>query len=440
MIPDRRPPALAGQGGVHRGGRRDLRRGQQRDRDLRRRRRGLHRVGRDRRPAPGRGRRHRGARPARRGPANLDEFLDRLQAQVEAGEKIALANERGSDTAQFETELDNAQAETLTAAEAYGFTECGQEPSASGTSTTGTGVASPDTSVTPAPVEPDTTGGGVGDTGGDTGGGTGGGGVGPGGGVSPARRPRRRRLAKRPPGPPRCRTARRSGRRPRSARRGCRSRRCAPFSSTAIRSAPRIVESRCAITIAVRPASSRSSPVSIARSVRTSTFEVASSRIRIRGSASSARANAISCRWPAESETPRSPTSVSKPSGSRLMNSPAPIASAAASISSSRGVRAARRRCSRGRCPRTGSPPGARSRAGCAGTAPSGRAGRARRPAPGRAAGRRSARPASRRCSCRRRSRRPAPASRPAGTWIETSRSAQSPPSSSIATARPRRP
>jgi hypothetical protein len=119
--------------------------------------------------------------------ANLDGFLAGMEAQVAAGEKIALANERGSDTAQFETELDAAQGETLTAAEAYGFTECGQEPSSSGTSTTGTGVVTPDTSVAPAPTEPDTSGGGVGDTGGDTGDGTGGsgGGVGPGGGVSP---------------------------------------------------------------------------------------------------------------------------------------------------------------------------------------------------------------------------------------------------------------
>ena len=116
--------------------------------------------------------------------ANLDGFLSGMGAQVAAGEKIALANERGSDTTQFETELDAAQAETLTAAEAYGFTECGQEPSSSGTSTTN-GVGTPDTSVAPAPSEPDTSGGGVGDTGGDTGGGTGGGGVGPGGGVSP---------------------------------------------------------------------------------------------------------------------------------------------------------------------------------------------------------------------------------------------------------------
>src|SRR6185295_9916952 len=108
-----------------------------------------------------------------------------------------------------------------------------------------------------------------------------------------------------------------------------------PCSSTTIRPAPRIVDRRCAITIAVRPASSRRSPCSICDSVRTSTFEVASSRIRMRGSAAAARANATSCRCPADRCPPRSPTSVSYPSGSRSMNSCAPTACAAARISSS---------------------------------------------------------------------------------------------------------
>jgi hypothetical protein len=42
------------------------------------------------------------------------------------------------------------------------------------------------------------------------------------------------------------------------------------------------------------------------RSVPMSTDDVASSRMRIRGSARSARANATSCRWPSESRVPRS--------------------------------------------------------------------------------------------------------------------------------------
>ena len=78
------------------------------------------------------------------------------------------------------------------------------------------------------------------------------------------------------------------------------------------------------MTIAVRPWSRRSRPFSIVFSVRTSTLEVASSRIRMRGSASRARAKATSWRWPAESWTPRSPTSVSIPSGRAATNSVAP--------------------------------------------------------------------------------------------------------------------
>ena len=53
------------------------------------------------------------------------------------------------------------------------------------------------------------------------------------------------------------------------------------------------------------------SACSIFRSVPMSTELVASSRIRMRGSASSARANATSCRWPSESREPRSPSCVS---------------------------------------------------------------------------------------------------------------------------------
>ena len=112
VIPtDDRPPAPLGQDRLHRGGRRRLRRGERAIAAVRRHRRGLH------------------ARPARSptcaqvviddlkalGPpaedrATLDQFLTALEAQVEAGEKIALANERGEDTAQFETELDTAKA------------------------------------------------------------------------------------------------------------------------------------------------------------------------------------------------------------------------------------------------------------------------------------------------------------------------------------------
>ncbi len=61
----------------------------------------------------------------------------------------------------------------------------------------------------------------------------------------------------------------------------------------------------------VLPAIASRRPRLIAASVCASTDEVASSRIRIRGSASSARAIATRWRWPPESVRPRSPTSVS---------------------------------------------------------------------------------------------------------------------------------
>ena len=60
----------------------------------------------------------------------------------------------------------------------------------------------------------------------------------------------------------------------------------------------------------LRPSSRRASASSINRSLSASTLDVASSRISTRGSFSSARAMAMRCRWPPESFTPRSPTSV----------------------------------------------------------------------------------------------------------------------------------
>jgi hypothetical protein len=115
----------------------------------------------------------------------LDEFTTALEGQVEAGKKIALANERQSDTTEFETELQSAKADAATAASSYGFEECGTDAAAGATGTTDAtgGTVTPSAPVTPAPVAPDTSGGGVGDTGGDTG--SSGGGVSPGGGISP---------------------------------------------------------------------------------------------------------------------------------------------------------------------------------------------------------------------------------------------------------------
>ena len=63
--------------------------------------------------------------------------------------------------------------------------------------------------------------------------------------------------------------------------------------------------------IVVRPSIASRSPSRIRASVVASTDAVASSRIRMRGSTTSARAIAIRCRWPPESVIPRSPITVS---------------------------------------------------------------------------------------------------------------------------------
>ena len=70
-------------------------------------------------------------------------------------------------------------------------------------------------------------------------------------------------------------------------------------------------------------------------SVFESIDDVASSRIMIPGSVISARASAMRCRWPPDSVSPRSPTTVSYPSGSAMMKSWASAARAAASMSAS---------------------------------------------------------------------------------------------------------
>ncbi len=129
--------------------------------------------------------------------ATLDQFLTGLQAQVAAGQKIALATERGEDTAEFEAELDTAKSQAETAATTYGFKECGSQISSSGTSpsidsssSTSAGTGGTVTPSAPSTAVPDTGGStGGGSTGGDTGGSGGdtgdSGGVSPGGGISP---------------------------------------------------------------------------------------------------------------------------------------------------------------------------------------------------------------------------------------------------------------
>jgi hypothetical protein len=115
----------------------------------------------------------------------LDQFLKAVSDQVSAGQKIGLAVQRGEDTTQFETELDNAKSEAETAASSYGFKECGQPITSSGTSTSSSSSSSSSSSGgTVAPSAPSTappsSSGTAGGTGGGTGSGTSGSGTGSG--------------------------------------------------------------------------------------------------------------------------------------------------------------------------------------------------------------------------------------------------------------------
>mmetsp|Transcript_13366 Transcript_13366/g.46260 ORF Transcript_13366/g.46260 Transcript_13366/m.46260 type:complete len:117 (-) Transcript_13366:1488-1838(-) len=96
----------------------------------------------------------------------------------------------------------------------------------------------------------------------------------------------------------------------------------------------RIVLRRCAIVMDVRPCDTASSSFWISRSVCVSSAEVASSSTRMGGSLSSARAMATLCFSPPLSLRPRSPTTVSKPSGWRSMKGLSFAAPAAATTSS----------------------------------------------------------------------------------------------------------
>mmetsp|Transcript_115429 Transcript_115429/g.200363 ORF Transcript_115429/g.200363 Transcript_115429/m.200363 type:complete len:122 (-) Transcript_115429:162-527(-) len=102
-----------------------------------------------------------------------------------------------------------------------------------------------------------------------------------------------------------------------------------PRSSTTMRSAPRTVDKRCAITSVVRPAMVRLRASCTCCSVPESSADVASSKIRIRGSFSNALAMATRCFCPPDSMAPESPTSVSKPPGSTWAKSLTSAASAA---------------------------------------------------------------------------------------------------------------
>ena len=95
------------------------------------------------------------------------------------------------------------------------------------------------------------------------------------------------------------------------------------------------VESRCAMTIVVRPCIARSNASWTTCSLSASSADVASSRSRIRGDKASARAMAIRCFCPPDSLTPRSPTNVSYPSGKVFTNSAAFASAAQVCIASS---------------------------------------------------------------------------------------------------------
>ena len=108
-----------------------------------------------------------------------------------------------------------------------------------------------------------------------------------------------------------------------------------PRSNTRIWSAWRTVESRWAMTKLVRPSSKWASASWIRRSVVLSTLAVASSRTRIGGFFSRARAMESLCFSPTLSLTPRSPSCVWSPLGRRRMKASAFAAANAVHISSS---------------------------------------------------------------------------------------------------------
>jgi hypothetical protein len=104
---------------------------------------------------------------------NLDAFLKAVSDQVSAGKKIGLALQRGEDTTEFESELDSAKTQAEQAASAYGFKECGQPITSSGTAPSSSSSSSSSSSggvVTP--TAPSSSSGTSGTAGGTAGGGT----------------------------------------------------------------------------------------------------------------------------------------------------------------------------------------------------------------------------------------------------------------------------
>jgi hypothetical protein len=121
--------------------------------------------------------------PPSENSATLDQFLKAMADEVSAGQKIALAEQRGTDTSQFETELDTAKTQAQQAASAYGFKDCGKPISgSSGTSTSSSSATGGAVAPSAPSTAPPSGGTGGGTSGGSTGGGTGGGGSTGGGG------------------------------------------------------------------------------------------------------------------------------------------------------------------------------------------------------------------------------------------------------------------
>mmetsp|Transcript_17347 Transcript_17347/g.69730 ORF Transcript_17347/g.69730 Transcript_17347/m.69730 type:complete len:158 (-) Transcript_17347:1376-1849(-) len=111
-----------------------------------------------------------------------------------------------------------------------------------------------------------------------------------------------------------------------------------PSDRTAIASALRTVERRCATRTTVEPprAMSASSDCCTLASDSASSALVASSRSKILGLRRKARAIEMRCFWPPEMRTPRSPMRVSYSCGNCAMNS-----SASAALAASRHARSA---------------------------------------------------------------------------------------------------
>ena len=107
-----------------------------------------------------------------------------------------------------------------------------------------------------------------------------------------------------------------------------------PDSRTATCSARRVVESRWATRMPVRPEMRRSAARTTRASVTGSIRAVASSSTTTRTSRTSRRANATSCSSPADSVVPPGPSVVSRPCGRPATHSDSPSSATAASTTS----------------------------------------------------------------------------------------------------------